>query len=140
MSGGVTSMDENVREGLQKVRDGIPILRAFKRAAMTGVVLPTGDNLDTFLPTYLYIAIVSLLEDALKEIVTANYPDVNLRTLRRHIDFLGARGRLKNPARLVTISCDRNAYAHKPRKYACWDDVEALLLAVEEELQRLGLL
>jgi hypothetical protein len=46
----------------------IPSLRAFKRGAMLGTVLPTGDTLDTHLPTFAYIAIVSLLDDGLEAV------------------------------------------------------------------------
>jgi hypothetical protein len=90
-------MYDDVRNGLQKVQTAVPKLRAFKRAAMMGIVLPVGDSLNTFLPTYLYIAVVSLLHDALQVFVKANYPgcDPEKMNLRTCIDFLSAKGRKK---------------------------------------------
>jgi hypothetical protein len=135
-------MYENMRGGFEKIREAIPNLRPFKRAAIMGVVLPTGESLDTFLPSYLYIAVVSLLDDALKEFIAVNYPTGKPDGLKNRICFLNAkrRKRLNNPAKLKDICEARNAYAHEPGTYASWADVEVLLSTVQEELQHLGVL
>ena len=62
---------------------------------MAGRVLPTGDTLDTYLPTFLYISTVSLLDDALEAFIATNYPDTDVANLHRRIDFLNAKEHLR---------------------------------------------
>jgi hypothetical protein len=115
-------MYKDVHNGFQKVENSIPSLRAFKRAAMLGVVLPTGDTLDTFLPTYLYIAIVSILDDALEEFIGYKYPTAKAKKLSDRIAYLKARGHLKDAVKLENIVKNRNDYAHEHMKYAGFSD------------------
>ena len=133
-------MYDNIRQGLKKTEDAIPPLRAFKRAAMLGTVLPTGDHLDTFLPTFVYIATVSLLDDAFKEFITVNYPGTKAEGLAARISFLKQQGKLEDPQRLDQIRTARNKYAHEPGKYASWDELTALLRDVNSQLLHLGVL
>ena len=70
---------------------------------MVGIVLPTGDALDTQLPTFVYIATVSLLDDALKLLIDARYPGVTVDRLARRIDFLDAKGELKDAGSFTTF-------------------------------------
>ncbi len=133
-------MYEKVRQGIKKTKDAIPTLRAFKRAAMLGTVLPTGDSLDTFLPTFLYIATVSLLDDALDEFICANYPGTKPGKLSQMLFFLEQQGRLNDPQRLSGIKDARNKYAHEPGEYGTWDELTALLADLDIELHHLGVL
>src|SRR5438876_677019 len=122
---------DDVRRGLEKTQNAVPNIRALKRAAMAGTVLPTRDALDTYLPTFIYISLVSLLDDALEAFIDTNYPGTKLSKLGHRIDFLGAKGRLCDPARLHHIRDARNAYAHEHGCYANWGDVEDLFSAVQ---------
>jgi|SRR5215216_4619176 len=140
---GATGMYEDAQEAVQKIRQAIPNLRAFKRASLIGVHLPVGDALDTFLPTYLYIAIVSLLHDALREFIKVNYPRSKPENFGTCIDILSSRHRqkrLKNPDRMRAIKDMRDAFAHEVGVYASWNDLDTLLQNLDEELQYLGVL
>ena len=79
---------DDVRLGLKKTIDAVSTLRAFKRAAILGVTLPTGNALDTQLPPF---ATFSLLDDTLQLIIDARYPGTTVSQLANRIDFLGVR-------------------------------------------------
>ena len=131
---------DDVRLGFKKTTDAVPTLRAFKRAAMAGTVLPTGDALDTQLPTFVYIATVSLLDDALELIIDAKYPGAAVGKLAQRINCLEAKGELKDASRLHKIRKVRNEYAHEYGRYASWSEVESLFTAMDDELRHLGVL
>lgn len=131
---------DDVRRGLEKVEKATPTLRAFKRASMLGVHLPTGDTLDTYLPTFLYISVVSLLDDALEEFISVNYPTSKARKLNDRIEFLHKKGKVKDVARLRRIRDARHKYAHEAGQFAAWKDVQWLFGAVRDELGHLGAL
>ncbi len=132
-------MYENIQNGIEKTRNGITNLRPFQRAATIGVILPTSDNLDKFLPTFLFITAVSLLDDGLKAYIGANCPS-EVKSLHNRIEYLGCVGKLKDKARLMGIKEARNKYAHKPDQYATWDELTGVLANIEDELQHLGIL
>jgi hypothetical protein len=93
--------------------------------------------LEILLPSLLYIRLVSLLDEALKEYVVASMPSKT--NLDGRIDFLHDQGRLKDAARLHAIRLTRNALAHDPSRSCSWGDLEAANEAVGIELQALGL-
>ena len=107
---------------------------------MLGVVLPTGGQLGRILPTYLCIAIVSLLDDALEELFATAHPESRAKKLRQRIGVMEQDGSLNDPERLHEILNMRNAYAHDPDSFASWDDLTALLEDVSSELRHLGVL
>ena len=129
-----------IQEALEKMRATLPSLRAFRRAAIAGTILPTGGALDTYLPTFAYIAIVSLLDDALEAVIDARYPATVLSKLANRIEFLEARGQLADAPSLQAVREARNRYAHEHGNYATWDDVQSLLAIVHAELLHLGIL
>ena len=128
-----------IEGGLDKVEAAIPNLRAFKRASGLGVTLPVGDTLDTYLPTMIYIATVSILADALEAFVKANHPNPEADTLGLRINHLTKLGVLDNPNRLKQIKDDRNRYAHDQGQYASWGDLDPLLADIRAELAHLGI-
>jgi len=135
-------MYEDIRQGLKKTKEGIKTLRPFQRAAMLGVVLPTGGNLDKFLPSFMFIAAVSILDEALERYIGPNHQAnaKNLDALGKRIQYLGKMGKLKDERRLLQIKNDRNKFAHEMDQYATWDDLTTLLADIDEQLKYLGIL
>jgi len=99
-AGGVT-----VVPGIAKLRQAISV-RAVARAAGVGVRLPVGDTLDTLLPTAIYIALVSLLDEFLLQRIGAKYPGTGRKDLWAKISFLDARTNSKT--RRYCISSERS--------------------------------
>jgi hypothetical protein len=85
--------------GIAKLRPAIQV-RAVQRAALAGVVLSVGDTLETVLPTGMYIALISLLDESLKEVIGPQYEGQRHERLYERIEFLKAENRLKHPERL----------------------------------------
>ena len=130
-------MENSIETGIAKLRRAVSV-RAVQRAAMAGTVLPVGDTLETLLPTSIYIATVSLLDESLEQIVDSRHPSIRHKNLNDRILALAASDELKDPSRLHSIRCKRNSLAHDSNSFASWDEVEALFEAVEEELKHLG--
>ena len=129
----------SVTVGIEKLRRAIGV-RAVQRAAIGGVVLPVGDTLDTLLPTAIYIALVSLLDESLEQFIGAKYQSVQPKDFYARIEFLSARNELMDIRRLHSFRVKRNSFAHDSDSYASWQDVEDLFKGTEEELKHLGVL
>lgn len=129
----------SVGAGIDKLRRAIGV-RAVRRAAVAGVVLPVGDSLDTLLPTAIYIALVSLVDESLEEFIDAKYPGAGQKDLFARIEFLASKSELNDPTGWHAIRLKRNSFAHDSSSFASWSDVEGLFQATEEELNHLGIL
>ena len=97
--------------------------------------------LDGLLPTLLYVRMAELLDDAFE----VHLQDAKLRVPKklgnsfdRRIEFLEERGVLKEPADVCRIKDRRNELAHEGKKHATWEEVDADLIFIENELQNLG--
>ena len=130
-------MAQSVRSGIAKLRRAVGV-RAVSRAAKAGVALPVGDTLDTLLPTAIYIALVSIIDESLEQHIHTKSPGTRHRDLYSRIEFLASRGELKDQQRLHDIRNKRNSFAHDSGSFASWSEVEALFATADEELGHLG--
>ena len=96
--------------------------------------------LDSLLPTLLYVRMAELLDDAFE----VHLQNADLRVPKKfgnsfngRIEFLEERGVLKDPGEVCRIKDRRNELAHEGNKQATWEEVDADLLFVENELQHL---
>lgn len=132
-------MDDSVSAGIAKLRRAVGV-RAVSRAPSAGVRLPVGDTLDTLLPTAIYIALVSIIDESLEKYLQAKYPEAPHHNLNSRIECMATRSELINPDRLREIRSRRNSLAHDSDVFASWGETEALFLVAEEELGHLDLL
>jgi len=127
----------SISSGIAKLQRAVQG-RAVARAARAGVTLPVGDTLDTLLPTAIYIALVSIVDESLEEIIDTKHPGTEHKNLHARIEFLASRNELRGPRRLHAIREKRNSMAHDSDSIASWSDVEDLFRATQEELRHLG--
>ena len=132
-------MDYSVGTGIAKLRRAVGV-RAVARAASAGVRLPVGDTLDTLLPTAIYIALVSIIDESIEKYLQEKYPEATHQNLNSRIECMAARSALISPDRLHEIRKRRNSFAHDAEVFASWSETEALFRIAEEELDHLGLL
>ncbi len=131
--------NQSIGDGLEKLRKSVDV-RAVQRAAIVGCVWPVGDTPDTLFPTAIYIATVSLLDEALEQIIDSQYPNSKRSKLFHRINVLADHAKLKDAACLHAIRDKRNSYAHDVSSFATWSEVEILLKSVDEEFKHLGII
>jgi hypothetical protein len=123
---------------LEEMRQAVDA-RAIQRAAISGVVVPIGDRLNTLLPTAIYISLVSLVGDALDKAIERSSGSPVRKDLCHKIEFLAERNCLADPNMLHEIRARRNDLAHELDCFASWKEVEELFSVLDRELRHLGL-
>ncbi|MCH8135451.1 MAG: hypothetical protein IIB77_05675 [Proteobacteria bacterium] len=132
-------MDYSAGAGIAKLRRSVGV-RAVSRAATQGIRLPTGNTLDTLLPTAIYIALVSIIDESIEKYLEEKYPEATHHNLNTRIKCMATRSELIDPDRLHEIRKRRNSFAHDADVFASWVETDALFQIAEEELDHLGLL
>ena len=132
-------MDYAVGAGIDKLRRAVGV-RAVSRAASAGIRLPVGTTLDTLLPTAIYIALVSIIDESIEKYLQAKYPEATHHNLNSRIECMATRFALIDPDRLHEVRKRRNSFAHDADVFASWVETDALFQIAEEELDHLGLL
>jgi hypothetical protein len=100
----------SVSAGIAKLRRSVNV-RGVQRAAAVGVVLPVGDTLDTLLPTSIYIATVSMLDESLENVIDSKYPGIRHKDLYERIEVLATHNELIDSVGLHSIRRKRNSFA-----------------------------
>lgn len=97
--------------------------------------------LDYLLPSLLYVRMVAILDEALALFISdrgLTVPKKYKRSLHGRIEYLNDRSLIVNYATLHGVRNLRNLLAHKVSESTTWDNLNADLDTVENELQHLG--
>ncbi len=97
--------------------------------------------LDYLLPSLLYVKMVTILDEALTFFICdrrLTVPKKYKKSLHGRIEYLNDQSLVANYATLHDIRDLRNLLAHKVSETTTWDNLNADLDTVENELQHLG--
>ncbi len=97
--------------------------------------------LDYLLPSLLYVKMVAILDEALIFFIGdrgLTVPKKYKKSLHGRIDYLNDQSLIANSAALHGVRDLRNLLAHKVSETTTWDNLNADLDMVENELQHLG--
>jgi hypothetical protein len=137
-------MYSDILNGLEKIRrDGQSLRNNWYRkpsGEILAVVLPSRAN--RILPTCYVINIATLLNEALEKYINTNFLVSRkvIGSLEQKINYLDKLAKLNSAGRLHEIRNKRNQYAHELESYSTWEEMDAILKDVEDELRNLGIL
>ena len=97
--------------------------------------------LENLLPSFLFVRLVSLLDEGLKSyIIAENLGRPQRGDLHHRIEFLAGKDRLKDKVGLLGLKDRRNDVAHESQPaYVDWHILDEAMSTVEREFQHLGL-